>query len=141
MGPGAIAGNDIFDIILAMRVDVLALNGVFDTGLATVLDAFATANDLAQEQGLQSLRFDVTVVGVRRHVRTSQGLRVPVASAERRAAPDWAIVTAIGQRTPQALGQALNTPEARDAACALTGWAGKGAHIAAACIGTFVLAE
>ena len=49
-----------------MRVDVLALNGVFDTGLAAVLDAFATANDLAQQQGLQSLRFDVTVVGVRR---------------------------------------------------------------------------
>ena len=124
-----------------MMVNVLALNGVFDTGLATVLDAFATANDLAQEQGLQSLRFDVTVVGVRRRVRTSQGLRVPVASAECRAAPDWAIVTAIGQRTPQALRQALNTPEARDAVRILTGWAGKGARVAAACIGTFVLAE
>jgi transcriptional regulator GlxA family with amidase domain len=141
MGPGAIAGNDIFDIILAMRVDVLALNGVFDTGLAAVLDAFATANELAQAQGLQSLRFDVTVVGMRRHVRTSQGLRVPVATAKRRAAPDWAIVTAIGQKTPQALGQALNTPEVRDALGVLTSWAEKGTHVAAACIGTFVLAE
>src|SRR6516162_7803047 len=109
-----------------MMVNVLALNGVFDTGLATVLDAFATANDLAQEQGLQSLRFDVTVVGVRRHVRTSQGLRVPVASAECRAAPDWAIVTAIGQRTPQALRQVLHIPEARDAVQVLTRWAGNG---------------
>jgi hypothetical protein len=43
-----IARNDIFDIIFAMKIDVLALNGVFDTGLAAVLDAFATANDLAQ---------------------------------------------------------------------------------------------
>src|SRR5215472_4093923 len=107
-----------------MRCDVLVLNGVFDTGLATVLDA--SANDLAQEQGLQSLRFDVTVVGVRRRVRTSQGLRVPVASAERRAAPDWAIVTAIGQRTPEALREALDTPEARDAVRVLAGWAGNG---------------
>jgi hypothetical protein len=32
------------DIIFAMRVYVLALDGVFDTGLATVLDAFTTAN-------------------------------------------------------------------------------------------------
>jgi transcriptional regulator GlxA family with amidase domain len=124
-----------------MRIDVLALNGVFDTGLAAVLDAFATANDLAKAQGLRSLGFDVKVVGVRRHVHTSQGLRVPVASAERGAPPDWAIVTAIGQRTPQALRQALNTPEARDAVRVLTGWAGKGAHVAAACIGTFLLAE
>src|SRR5215472_16681618 len=109
-----------------MRCDVLVLNGVFDTGLATVLDAFAIANDLAQEQGLQSLRFDVTVVGVRRHVRTSQGLRVPVASAEPRDPPDWAIVTAIGQRTPHALREALDTPEARDAVRVLAGWACNG---------------
>ena len=137
----AIARNDIFDIIFAMKIDVLALNGVFDTGLAAVLDAFATANDLAQAQGLRSLRFDVSVVSVRRRVRTSQGLSVPVRSVERRAAPDWGIVTAIGQRTPQALRQALDTPEARDAVHVLRGWAGKGAHVAAACIGTFVLAE
>jgi len=30
-----------------MRIHVLALNGVFDTGLARVLDAFGTANALA----------------------------------------------------------------------------------------------
>jgi len=32
------------DIVLAMRIHILALNGVFDTGLAAVLDAFSTAN-------------------------------------------------------------------------------------------------
>ena len=30
-----------------MRIHILALNGVFDTGLAAVLDAFGTANALA----------------------------------------------------------------------------------------------
>jgi transcriptional regulator GlxA family with amidase domain len=124
-----------------MKVDVLALNDVFDTGLAAVLDAFSTANELAQAQGLSSVRFDVTVVGVRRHVRTSQGLRVPAAAAEGRAAPRWAIVAAIGKRTPQGLREALNEPETRDAIRVLADWAGKGAHVAAACIGTFVLAE
>ena len=41
-----------------MKIDVLALNGVFDTGLAAVLDAFATANEIGGAQGLTSLAFD-----------------------------------------------------------------------------------
>jgi hypothetical protein len=67
-----------------MRIDVLALNGAFDTGLAAVLDAFATANDLALAQGFASVAFDVTVVAVRRHIRTNQGFSVSV--SPRRAA-------------------------------------------------------
>ena len=34
----------IFDIILAMKVNVLVLDSVFDLGLSAVLDAFQTAN-------------------------------------------------------------------------------------------------
>ena len=45
-----------------MNVSVLALENVFDTGLAVVLDAFQTANELAELSGLSSSRFDVTVV-------------------------------------------------------------------------------
>ena len=44
-----------------MRVSALALDNVFDTGLATVLDAFQTANELAALSGLSSSRFDVTI--------------------------------------------------------------------------------
>ncbi len=39
-----IAANDIFGIISAMKIVVIALNNVFDTGLAAVLDTLATAN-------------------------------------------------------------------------------------------------
>jgi hypothetical protein len=39
-------------IIFAMKIHVLVLDGVFDTGLATVLDAFATANELAEMSGM-----------------------------------------------------------------------------------------
>ena len=46
-----------------MRVSVLALDHVFDTGLATVLDAFQTAYELAELSGLSTSRFDVSVVG------------------------------------------------------------------------------
>ena len=72
-----------------MKIDVIALNGVFDTGLAAVLDAFATANQLGAAQGLASLAFDVTVVGFGRQVRTNQGFKVPVSPARERAPADW----------------------------------------------------
>jgi transcriptional regulator GlxA family with amidase domain len=123
-----------------MRVAVLALESVFDTGLATVLDAFQTANELAGISGLSSSRFDVTVVGVRKTVRTSLGLTVPVETAPRRA-PDCVVVPAIGFKMPEALERALERPDVRDAAGQLRSWAERGATMAAACIGTFVLAE
>jgi transcriptional regulator GlxA family with amidase domain len=124
-----------------MRIFVLALDGVFDTGLATVLDAFATANELAHVSGLVSPRFDVTIVGMRRRVRTAQGLTVPVVAAPARVVPDCVVVPAIGFKTPGPLQAALARSDVSDAGQALRSWAGKGAAIAAACIGTFVVAE
>ena len=123
-----------------MDISILALNDVFDTGLSTIIDAFATANELAEATGLTSLRFDVTIVGVRRSVKSAQGLTVPV-QAVRRKTPDCAIVPAIGFKMPEALGAALLRPEIRDATRQLQRWARGGATMAAACIGTFVMAE
>jgi hypothetical protein len=40
-----------------MRINILVLSGVFDTGLTAVLDAFGTANALAEMTGNYSLRF------------------------------------------------------------------------------------
>lgn len=123
-----------------MKIFVLALDRVFDTGLATVLDAFQTANELAELSGLSSPRFDVRIVGMRGKVVTSQGLRVPVHAAGN-AVPDWVVVPAIGYKMPDPLEKALATPEIRDAVGMLQQWAGEGALTTAACIGTFVLAE
>ena len=124
-----------------MKIDVLALNGVFDTGLAAVLDAFATANELAVAQGLTSVAFDVSLVGLRPRVRTNQGFTVPVLPAKSRGPRDWVVVPAIGERTPEPLAAALATPEKQAAARLLRQWADEGAPIAAACIGTFIAAE
>lgn len=123
-----------------MRVSVLALDQVFDTGLATVLDAFQTANELAAMSGLSSPRFDVAVVGVRRKVTTSQGLKVPVRPAGTRV-PDCVVVPAIGFKMPDTLQRALARPDIADAAALLRQWAARGATMSAACVGTFVLAE
>lgn len=124
-----------------MKISVLALDGVFDTGLAAVLDAFSTANELAEMSGINSLRFDATIVGVQSIVCTSQGLSVPVIPVGECGASDWVIVPAIGFKMPGPLQAALARPGMRDAAEALRRWAGQGTGIAAACIGTFVLAE
>jgi transcriptional regulator GlxA family with amidase domain len=124
-----------------MKIFVLALDGVFDTGLATVLDAFETANELADMSGLASPRFDVAIVGMRRTVKTSQGLMVPVAAASTRIVPDCVVVPAIGFKMPGPLLAALARPDVSDAGKALRSWAERGAATAAACIGTFVVAE
>ena len=108
-----------------MQVSVLALENVFDTGLATVLDAFQTANELADLSGLSPSRFDVTVVGVRKNVKTSQGLTVPVRPAPKRV-PDCVVVPAIGFKMPDALQRALARPDIRDATVVLQEWADSG---------------
>ncbi len=132
--------NAIFVIIIAMRIAILVLDDVFDLGLAALLDAFQTANELAEMSELAVPRFETRVVGVRRAVRTSHGLRVPV-HAVGRWRPDCAIVPAIGFKTPGPLVAALARPDVRDATAALRQWHRGGATMAAACIGTFVMAE
>jgi transcriptional regulator GlxA family with amidase domain len=124
-----------------MKVLVLALNDVFDTGLATVTDALVTANELAEMSGIASLRFDLSVVGVRRKIKTAQGLTVPVVPAAGRPTPDLVILPALGFKTPVALEPALARTEVGDATEMLRHWAAKKVGIAAACIGTFVLGE
>ena len=123
-----------------MRVSVLAVDRVFDTGLAAVLDAFQTANELAAVSRMSTSRFEVSIVGVRKNVRTAQGFSVPVRPAPKHA-PDCVVVPAIGFKMPDALQRALSRPDIADAADLLREWAGRGATMSAACIGTFVLAE
>lgn len=124
-----------------MKIWVLALDGVFDTGLATVLDALTTANELAAAQQLAITPFDVRVVGLRRQVSTAQGLRVPVHALDPDERPDWVVVVAIGTKMPAALTQALQRRDVQQAAQQLRTWHEQGARLAAACIGGFVLAE
>lgn len=123
-----------------MRIEILALDAVFDLGLSALLDAFQTANELISVGGLTVPRFDVRVVSVRRSVRTAQGLSVPVRPPSRRA-PDCVVVPAIGFKMPGPLEAALGRRDIADAGGLLRRYADRGAIVTAACIGTFVLAE
>lgn len=123
-----------------MRISVLALDGVFDLGLSAILDVFQTANELIEVSGLAVPRFEVRTVGVRRVVKTAHGLRVPVQPVAARA-PDCVVVPAIGFKMPGPLEAALARPDVRDAAAVLRQWNRRGTTMAAACVGTFVMAE
>jgi len=123
-----------------MRISVLVLNDVFDLGLSAVLDAFQTANELAEMSGFSGERFDVKTVGLAKTVKTAQGLIVPVQAIGAKA-PDCVVVPAIGFKMPEPLEAALARPQIRDASALLRRWARKGAMMTAACVGTFVMAE
>jgi transcriptional regulator GlxA family with amidase domain len=124
-----------------MRIHILALNGVFDIGLAAVLDTFGMANALAEMTDMSSLRFDVKVVGLHGNITTARGLKLPVVAATRVQTPDAVVMPALLYMKPAPLVQALAGPEVREAGAVLRKWSGRGALIATACIGTFVLAE
>jgi|SRR5215471_15745581 len=123
-----------------MIVYVLALHDVFDLGLSAVLDAFQTANELAEMSGFSGERFHVRIVGVAKSIKTSQGLIVPVRTAGSKA-PDCVVVPAIGFKMPELLEAALARRDIQDAATLLRRWSRKGALMTAACIGTFIMAE
>ena len=136
-----IGAIDNFDIDPAMNITVLALEGVFDTGLATVLDALTTANELAALHACPGPQFQVSIAAVRARVHSAQRLRVPVMSLAECPQPDCVIVPAMGYKMPEPLQRALARDDVADAVAALREWAATGTRIAAACIGTFVLAE
>lgn len=126
-----------------MKVFVLALDGVFDTGLSAVLDTLAIANELAPTLGARKKPFAITIIGVRKRVKTAQGLTIPVVlpDVEVNARPDMVLVPALGAKMPDTIALALERRDVRDGIDWLQRWAAQGALIGAACTGTFVLAE
>ena len=124
-----------------MRIVVLALEGLFDSGFTVTLDAFATANSLSAKLLDGGPRFDVTVVGVRRKVTSALGLIIPVKQVTPDLKPDWVIVPALKATTPAVLMPALERADVRQAKAELVKWYADGAQIGASCIGTFLLAE
>lgn len=125
-----------------MNISLVVLDGVFDTGLAALQDTFALAQDLAREGDTPTgVEISLARASVQQNPRTASGLIVPTELADAAAAPDIAIVPALGAKTPDALVGALASQEIADAGALLCKWRDAGTTIAAACTGTFVLAE
>lgn len=124
-----------------MRISLLALDGLFDTGLTVTLEAFGIANRFAARQTGGAPLFDVSILGVRKRVRSGLGLSIPVQAITPKSKPDWVIVPALTTSTPDLLVPALERKDVRQAKEQLLAWHAKGTHIAASCIGSFILAE
>jgi transcriptional regulator GlxA family with amidase domain len=118
-----------------MRIAVLVVDDMFDTGLASVLDTFDTANGLA---GTRPPPYDIALVSPRASVHTHHGLAVPLAAMPRRA-PELVIVPALACKQPETIVAALERPDVCEAIQLLQRWHTRGARLAAACTGTFLL--
>jgi transcriptional regulator GlxA family with amidase domain len=124
-----------------MKILVLALDELFDTGLVVTLDAFKLANKLSAMQMGGTPHFDVSIVGVRKKVKSGQGFSIPVKAIGTASKPDWVIVPALSAGSPEQIVPALERRDVKDAKTQLKKWHAKGVHIAASCIGSFILAD
>ena len=124
-----------------MRISLLALEGLFDTGLTVTLDAFAIANRISAREMGGTPFFEVSIVGVRKRVRSGQGLLIPVRAPTPDLKPDWVVVAALCNQLPEQLIRSLDRTDVQQAKAELKKWHAEGVKIAASCNGTFILAE
>lgn len=124
-----------------MDVAVLAYDGVFDSGLAAILDVLDGANAMRGELAEPPPAWRVTTHGFRRRVRTAAGHLVRTAPVDAAAAADLLVVPALAERRPESLlahvSGAASAPVRRLVATARE----RGTPVASACTGTFLLAE
>ncbi|ENZ8427666.1 helix-turn-helix domain-containing protein [Klebsiella aerogenes] len=122
-----------------MKINILTLDGVFDTGLATLLDTFAAANDMARRQSMNISRFEVQMIAVTGQVKSAHGLSIPAHQASGLDYPDWIVVPAINVHARQSPPDGWH--DIADAKRFLQNMAKRGVKIAAACLNTFILAD
>ena len=124
-----------------MKIAVLVLDQVFDTGLSTLLDTLALANGIAASEKINAAHFDVSLVAVRRKVATGQGLLVPVAGVQTCLSPDVVLLPALNNKATEAVCESLGRRDVAEAGEQLKAWSAQGAVLGAACNATFLLAE
>ncbi len=135
------------DSVYAMEVAVLVYDGVFDSGLAAVLDVLNTANAMSEEAGVMgeemscSPLWNVTTVGALPEVRTGAGHLVPTKPLARAASADLLIVPAMAERRPAAIIDQAGSERLLPVRNLISRARDRGADVASACSGTFVLAE
>lgn len=123
-----------------MEVAVLVYDGVFDSGLAAVLDVLDGANAMGGELP-EPPSWNVTKIGFRPQVTTGAGHLVATQPVERADTADLLIVPALAERRPEALLDHIGGPASFPARDLIAQTYGRNTPIASACTGTFLLAE
>ena len=124
-----------------MRVSVLVLDHVFDSGLAAVLDVLQCANELREQLSQPPPPWQVTLTGFTDTVQTGAGLTVHTASIGQAADCDLLLVPAISERRLDFLLEWLSGPDSAPARDLIIAARTRRTPIASACAGTFLLAE
>jgi transcriptional regulator GlxA family with amidase domain len=123
-----------------MDAVILVCDGVFDSGLAAILDVLEGANGMSEEL-LAPPTWNVTTIGFHPQVRTGAGHLVatePVVHAE---TADLLIVPALAERQPAALVDHICGEQLAPVRKLIVSACERGTSIASACTGTFLLAE
>jgi transcriptional regulator GlxA family with amidase domain len=130
-----------------MLVGIAVTPGCFDSGLASVLDVMRTAEGLRHQLDPAIDPIEVALIGRETRVRTGLGMSLAPDRKLSDRAPfaglDVLAVPGIGVGTPASLQDALHSRPLRELRAAIADLAAPkpDLRLAAACTGTFVLAE
>ncbi|MGV9411224.1 GlxA family transcriptional regulator [Nocardia sp. NPDC003693] len=125
-----------------MDVVVLATEEVGDLGLSAVLEVFKTANCFLDEVNSSLAPWRVRIVSLGDEIRTGNGNRmstIPLSELAER--PDLVIVAAVGALQPNDVLARVTAPPNRYALEYISKAHADGIPLAAACTGTYFLAE
>src|SRR6516225_3370753 len=111
MGPDS-GGYDSFDTVSDMKVSVLAYDGIFDSGLAAVLDVLDTANGMRDGLGSPPPGWEVTTVATGKRARTGAGHIVHAAALDAARDADLLVIPALNVRRPEELIEFIEGPVA-----------------------------
>jgi transcriptional regulator GlxA family with amidase domain len=134
-------GSDTSLTISDMKISVLVVDGIFDSGLASVLDVLQTANELRDELPKPPPPWQVRCVSPRGPVRTAAGHEVEAGTLDAAGTPDVLIVPGVGHKQPTPLTEWVSSPEQQPVREAVSQARADRVPLAAACTGTYVLAE
>jgi transcriptional regulator GlxA family with amidase domain len=130
----------MLDTVSVMQVAVVAYDGVFDSGLAAVLDVLSFANALGG-QIHEPPTWNVTLIGPAPQVRTGAGLFVAPKPLEHAQTADLLVVPALVETEPSALLDHVGGDATLPVRDLIARTRDRGTAVASACAGTFLLAE